>query len=92
MKWLDQMEHVSLSKNGKTRAIMGLRAINKNKNAIGMSRKVYRKKMHVSWCIRLERNRYRVDSIGYFYESSKHGYFSEEWTSSDHERKKMNEL
>ena len=44
VKWLDQMEDVGLSKNGITRAIVGIRAISKNRSAIDMSRRVLKKK------------------------------------------------
>ena len=44
MKWLDEMENVRLSKNGKTRAIVRFRAISKDRSAIGMSRKVFNEK------------------------------------------------
>ena len=37
------MEDVALSKNSKTRAIVGFRAISKNRSAIGMRRKVVKK-------------------------------------------------
>ena len=40
VKWLDQMEDVGLSKNGK----IGFKAISKSRSAIGMSRKVLKKK------------------------------------------------
>ena len=38
------MEDVGFSKNGKTRDIVRFRAISKNRNVIGMSRKVLKKK------------------------------------------------
>ena len=37
------LSNVDLSKNGKTRAILGFRAISKNRSAIGMSIKCPRK-------------------------------------------------
>ena len=40
VKWLDQIDDAGLSKNGKTRAIVGFRAISKDRSAIGMSRQV----------------------------------------------------
>ena len=43
-KWLDSMEDVGLSKNGKTRTIVRFKTISKNKSGIGMSRKVFKKK------------------------------------------------
>ena len=38
------MEYEGLSKNGKTRAIVGFRVISKNRNTIGSSRKVFKKR------------------------------------------------
>ena len=38
------MEDVALSKNGKTRTIMGFRAISKNRNGIGICRKIFKEK------------------------------------------------
>ena len=43
-KWLDQIDDEGLLKNGKIRVIVGFRAISKNKSAIGISRKVFKKK------------------------------------------------
>ena len=42
VKWFDQVD-VGLSKNGKTRPMVGFCAISKNKSATGMSKKCSRK-------------------------------------------------
>ena len=40
----DQMDDESLSKNSNTSVIVGFIAISKNRNAIGMKRKLFKKK------------------------------------------------